>query len=313
MSLKKFAVGLSAGLMMTGTGVIAAEEGAPAQPPQTHDIRAAELPPVPGFYYGLAYGQRQVRDLTDSDGDAIFDNTDVTQQVLGVSGLYVLPQKFYGGSLGFYGVGTVQAVEGAPGGPFPEIDTGNEFVDFVVGATWSQATYRMPDGPPMGPPPGVAYAIGLQATIPGGDGSLGSLVVSPNVALTYRTDPILLDGTEFSIRGSYNHVTERDSGIVDGFKYKDGDYISFDAALTERYRNFQFGFVGTFMKQIEDDVPGEGYPLPPQGRMEELVLGVVLNMDLGPTSAIKARYGKGVSSKSMFEGDLFGIQYVRKF
>lgn len=313
MYFTKYAVGLSAGLMTVASAAIAAEEGVPAQPPQTHDIRAAELPPVPGTYVGLAYGNRKVREVTDANGDGLFEDTDVTQQVVGISGLYVLPQKIYGGALGFYGVTTWQQIEGTPGGPIPPVDTGTEWVDMVLGVTWSKAQYRLPDGPPMGPPPGFVQSIGLQATIPGGDGSLGSVVISPNVALTYRTDPILLDGTEFSIRASYNHVTERESRIIDAFDYKDGDYLAFDFAVTERYKNFQFGFIGTYMLQIEDDEPGEGYPGPVAGRMEELALGVVLNMDLGPTSAIKARYTKGVEAKNMSQGDLFGIQYVQKF
>jgi len=296
-----------------GTAARAGEDEPAAPPPQTSERREAGWPPRPGFYFGLDYGKRQVRDLAGPTGDGLVGNTAITQQVYGRSCLYVMPQKIYGGTVGFYGVGTVQAVEGAPGGPFPAINTGTEFVDVVLGATWSRAHYKMPDGPPMGPPPGYAYALGLQATIPGGDGSLGSVVVSPNAALTYRTGPVLLDGTEFSIRASYNHVTERESGIINGFNYKDGDYVALDFAVTERYRNFQFGLIGTYMKQIEDDRPGAGYPGATQGRMEELALGAVLNMDLGPTSAIRVRYTKGVRAKNLFQGDLFGIQYIQKF
>lgn len=313
MKFSIFAVGLSVGLVTAATGAMAAEEGVPAQPPQTHDIRSAELPPAPGFYYGVAYGNRKVRDITNDDGDGIFPDTSVTQQVFGLSGLYVSPNKFYDGSLGYYAVTTWQDVEGTPGGPIPAVNTGREWVDAVVGVVWSKANYRMPDGPLMGPPPGSAFALGLQATIPGGDGSLGSLVLSPNVAFTYRTEPMLLDATEFSARLSYNHVTERDSNLVSGFKYKDGDYLALDFALTERYKNFQFGPIGTYMKQIEDDKPGAGYPGQVAGRMEELALGLVVNMDLGPTSAIKVRYTKGVRAKNMSKGDLFGIQYVSKF
>lgn len=313
MSLNKSVLALSAGLITAATGAMAAEELAPAQPPQTSDIRAAELPPVPGWYFSGAYGNRQVYAATDDDGNDVFPDTSVTQEVYGVGALYVMPQKVYDGTLGFYGVTTWQVIEGNPGGPLPAVDTGRQWVDAVIGAVWSKANYRMPDGPPMGPPPGYAYALGLQLTIPGGDGSLGSPVIQPNVAFTYRTDPILLDGTEFSTRVSYNHVTERESRLVPGFDYKDGDYIAIDFAVTERYRNFQFGLAGTYMKQIEDDIPGAGYPLPTAGRMEELAVGAVVNMDLGPTSAIRMKYTKGVSSANLSEGNLFGIQYITKF
>lgn len=313
MSSRLLALGLSAGLMTAATGAMAAEENAPAQPPQTHDIRAAELPPIPGFYGGLAYGTRLVRELTDDNGDAVFPDTSLTQHVVGLSGLYVLPQEFRGGNLGLYGVSTWQAVNGNPGGPIPAVDTGGEWVDAVVGVVWSKSEYQIPEGPPTGPPPGFAYALGLQATIPGGEGSLESFVISPNVSLTYRTEPLLLDGTEFSARLSYNHVRERDSGRIPGFTYKDGDYLALDFALTERYRNFQFGLIGTYMTQVQDDEPGAGYPGPNGGRMEELALGAVVNMDLGPTSAIKMRYTTGVSSSNLAAGDLFGVQFVQKF
>jgi len=165
----------------------------------------------------------------------------------------------------------------------------------------------------MGPPPGDAYSFGLRATLPGGDASLGSRVISPNAAFTYRTDPVLLDGTEVSARLSYNHVTERDSRLIPGFRYKDGDYLALDFAVTERYRNFQFGLAGTYMNAIEDDTPGAGYPGPVAGRMEELALGGVLNIDLGPSSAIKMKYTRNVTATNMSQGDLFAIQFVSKF
>lgn len=168
----------------------------------------------------------------------------------------------------------------------------------------------------MGPPPGYAYALGMEAVIPLGDASAGSLVIKPNVAYTYRTGPLWLDGTEFSGRISYNHVTERETRSPDPRvtgHYKDGDYIAADFAITERYKNFQFGLAGTYMKAIQDDKPGADYTGLKQGRMEELALGAVLNIDLGPTSGIKMKYTKGIKSKNLTAGDLFGITFVQKF
>lgn len=312
MSLRKIALGITAGLVTTATCAMAAEEGAPAQPPQTHDIRSAELPPVPGLYFGLTYGNRKVRNMNDNNGDPIFPDTSLMQNVFGLAALYVKPQKVYDGTLAFYGLTAWQNVKGNPGGPLPAVNENGQWVDAIFAAIWSKAHYRMPDGPPMGPPPGYAYAFGLQTTLPGGEGSLGSLVISPNTAFTYRTDPILLHGTEFSNRLSYNHVTERDSRIIPGFDYKDGDYIVLDAALTERYKNFQFGAVSTYMKQIEDDVAGAGYPGPVNGRMEELVIGGLLNIDHGMTSALKMRFTKGIRARNMAEGNFFSIQFIKK-
>lgn len=255
---------------------------------------------------------RSAPSLTD-----VFTDTDATETVKGLGLLYVMPRPVGSGRLGFYGVAAFQSLDGTLGGPLPAVSTNDQFIDAVVGAVWSHAKYEMPEGPPMGPPPGRAYSLGLQLTIPGGNASLGSLVVQPNIAYTYRTKPMLLDGTEFSARLAYNHVTERDSDIIPGTRCKDGDYIALDFAVTERYRNFQFGIAGTYMKQIQDDKPGAGYPVGALpiggGRMEELAIGPVLNIDLGPSTAIKIKYTKSVVSKSLTKGDLFGIIFVKKF
>lgn len=317
MKLSNYALGLVAGLMTAATGAMASERAAPAAPPQTHDIRSAELPPMPGLYGSIAYGQRKVSAIHDTNGDAVFPDTDATETVKGLGLLYVMPEPVGSGRLAFYGVTTFQDLDGTLGGGTPALNESNRWVDAVVGAVWSKAHYQMPEGPPMGPPPGYAYSFGLQATIPGGDGSLGSLVVSPHAAFTYRTKPILLDGTEFSARLTYNHVTTRDSDIVPGTRYKDGDYIALDFAITERYKMVTFGLAGTYMKQIEDDRAGAGYPvglLPfGGGRMEELAIGGVVNIDLGPTSALKVKYTKSVVAKNISKGNLLGIVYVRKF
>lgn len=314
MNNTKRAIALSAGLMTAATGAMAAETAGPAAPPQTHDLRAAELPPIPGWYGAIGVGIRDLTEFTNNNGDAIFPDTKGTQTVYALSAMYVMPEMYRGGRLAFLGVATLQDLDASLTASLPSQTLNKEPTDLTLGVIWSKAQYEMPDGPPMGPPPGRAFALGLETVFPIGDGSQGSIVVKPNIAYTYRTAAKWLDGTEVSGRLSYNHVTERTTNhpVFTG-EYKDGDYLAFDFAVTERYRNFQFGLAGTYMKAIQDDKPAANYTGPTAGRMEELALGAVLNVDLGPTSAVKMKYTKGVKSKNLVAGDLFQIAYIRKF
>jgi hypothetical protein len=290
------------------------------------DVRAAELPPEPGFYGGANLTYFRSRSLTDANGDNIFSDTKQDIVVPGVGILYVMPDEFLGGRVGFsaeFGYGrnetTVTNLPIGPGGSGVSGDNYGLF-DPVIGVKWSKATYDMKNAPQFGPPPGFVYSLGLDATLPigsyevdvVGNPGFNSLVLSPNVAMTYRTAPLLLDGTEFSAGFAYNRVFERDEGN-EGLPYKDGDFITANFAVTERYKMFQFGLIGTYVKQVQDDEADPARVAALAGRYETMSLGAVLAVDLSATSGVKFKYLQDVYAENSFKDRRFSIGVYRKF
>jgi hypothetical protein len=288
------------------------------------DVRAAELPPEPGFYVGTGLVYFNSRSLRGANGDEVFPDTKQDVAVPGVGLLYVMPDEFLGGRVGFsaqfaYGRNDT-TVTNLPAGPGGTSILGDNygFFDPVVGVRWSKGDYNMENAPEMGPPPGFIYSLSLDMTLPIGAYESGrvanpgfdAFVLTPNVAMTYRTAPLLLDGTELSASLSYSRVFERDAGNT-GLPYKDGDFITADFALTERYKMFQFGLAGTYVDQVQDDqsdVPGTA-----NGRFETLSLGAVLAIDFSPTSGVKFKYLQDVHAENAFKDRRFSFGVYRKF
>lgn len=169
-------------------------------------------------------------------------------------------------------------------------------------------------------PVGFTLGVGLGVTIPIGsfeNTSVGypgfnNWVLSPNIAFTYRTKPIFLDATEFSARLFYNHNFERDDS-TGGFTYRDGDYLSGDFAVTERYGRFQFGLAGNIKWQIQDD---EGTPATPASdgqRHKSIRIGPLLSVDFPEyRSTLTLKYLTDVYSRNAFKGDYLQLSFIRK-
>lgn len=317
-------------LMTATTALVGAAQGAEIYTTVTTrgdvDIRAAELPPEPGFYAGTGLVYFKSRSMRDANGNQLFPDTKQDIAVPGVGLLYVMPDEFLGGRVGFsaqFGYGrndtTVTNLPVGAGGSGIAGDNYGLF-DPVVGVRWSKGAYDLENAPQMGPPPGFVYSLGLDATLPFGSyesnrtGNPGfdTFVLSPNVAMTYRTAPLLLDGTEFSAAFSYNRVFQRDAAN-EGLPYTDGDFVTADFALTERYKMFQFGLAASYVKQVEDDVASPSRRTPAPGRFETLSLGAVLAVDFSPTSGVKLKYLADVHAESAFKDQRFSFGVYRKF
>ncbi|QSY98018.1 transporter (plasmid) [Rhizobium bangladeshense] len=265
---------MSCFVLMTADASQAAEFYQTTTPGATTDVRAAELPPEPGLYaIGGLWGNWRDR-LNDGNGNAMFPDTDETLFQGQLGGLYVYPGELLGGrmasSLVFaYGKHDLTITNTLP------VDVSSKNTGFFDAYSdvffWSKSWYEGPPPTALGQPQpsadfvppmpvGLTLGFGLGVTMPigsfdntaVGNPGFNNWVLSPNVAFTYRTRPILLDATEFSARLFYNHNFERDDS-TGGFSYRDGDYLSADFAVTERYSRFQFGLAGNVQWQVQDD------------------------------------------------------------
>lgn len=326
---------LSGLVLLTAAGAAgAAEFYQTVTPGASSDIRAAELPPEAGFYaVGGIWGNWRDR-LNDGDGNAMFPDTDESLLQGQLGGLYVYPGEVLGGrmasSLVFvYGKHDMTITDTTPA-DLSSKHTGS-FDAYSDLFFWSKSWYEGPPpgapgqpqptadfAPPM--PVGFTLGLGLGVTIPigifdsqeVGNPGFNNWVLSPNVAFTYRTKPLLLDATEFSARVYYNHNFDRDDS-TGGFTYRDGDYLSTDFAITERYNRFQFGLAGNVRWQIEDD---EGTPATPAAdgqRHKSIRLGPIVAVDFPEhRTTLTLKYLTDVYSRNAFEGDYLQLSFIRK-
>ncbi|MCJ2877410.1 transporter [Rhizobium pusense] len=312
----------------------AAEFMQTSTPGGTTDIRAAELPPEPGLYLiGGLVGVNRDR-LNDGDGNELFPDTEARLRIGSIGGIYVYPGEFLGGrmasSLIFsYGQNKTTITNTTPADlSSNRIGLFDPYTDLFF---WSKSWYEgPPPGAPGQQPPsadfippmpvGFTLGLGLGATIPlgifdnkeVGNPGFHNWVISPNIAVTYRTKPILLDATEFSARLWYNHNFEREDS-TGGFTYRDGDYLSMDFAVTERYQRYQFGLAGNVKWQVQDD---EGTPATPAldgQRHKSIQLGPILAVDFPEyRSTISLKYMTDVYSRNAFVGDYLLLSFSKK-
>jgi hypothetical protein len=321
-------------LLTAGQLANAAEFYQTTTPGAVNDIRAAELPPEPGLYaIGGVWGNMRDR-LNNGKGQSMYPDTSERLLQGQLGGLYVYPGELFGGrvasSLVFaYGKHDMTITKTLP----VKLNSQNTgFFDAYSDVFfWSKSWYQGPPPgavgqpvptagfvPPM--PVGFTLGLGLGLTMPTGkfdnaevgNPGFNNWVVSPNIAFTYRTKPLLLDATEFSARVFYNHNFERKDS-TGGFRYRDGDYLSADFAVTERYKNLQFGLAGNVNWQIQDD---EGSPAvnPTDGRRHvSLRLGPILAVDFPESrSTVSLKFLTDVYSRNAFQGNYLQLSFSRK-
>lgn len=329
-----------AGLVLTVLSLLAASPAGAAEfyqtvtPGASSDIRAAELPPEPGFYaVGGVWGNRRDR-LNDADGNAMFPDTDERLFQGQLGGLYVYPDELLGGrmasSLVFvYGKHDMTITKTLPA-DLSSKHTGlfDAYSDLFF---WSKSWYEGP--PPAAPgqprptadfvppmPVGFTLGLGLGVTIPigsfdntaVGNPGFNNWVLSPNIAFTYRTKPIFLDATEFSARVFYNHNFDRPDS-TGNFTYRDGDYLSADFAVTERYDRFQFGLAGNVKWQIQDDDGSPAVPAVNGQRHESVRLGPILAVDFPEQrTTLSLKYLTDVYTRNAFDGGYLQLSFIRK-
>jgi hypothetical protein len=315
-------------------GTRAAEFYQTVTPGATTDIRAAELPPEPGLYLvgGVTGFNRDA--LNGASGDPMFPDTEQKMRMGSLGGLYVYPQELLGGrmasSLVFtYGNSRTTITNTTPADLSSNISGSYDAYSDIF--FWSKSWYEgPPPGSPGQQPPspdyvppmpvGFTLGLGLGVTIPigsfdndeVGNPGFNNWVLSPNIAITYRTKPLLLDATEFSARLYYNHNFEREDA-TGGFTYRDGDYLSLDFALTERYQRYQFGLAGNLKWQIEDDEGSMAVPAANGQRHRSLQLGPIISVDFPEyRSSISLKYLTDVVSKNAFDGQYLMLSFNRK-
>jgi hypothetical protein len=254
------------------------------------DVRSAMLPP-PGLYGGgILLGAGTV-DFVDGNGRSIPELKDahLEEEVGGPFVYYVPDVKVLGGSVGIGGIlpignlcgrlftGTSEHCQAGVGDPYVEID-------------WSRFFGRLRSSKVVGAypvPEGLSIMVGFGAVFPTGKFdasdplsqalSIGTNIwdFAPSVALTYTTPPILAEGTEISLKFYWNNYLENPAT-----RYRTGDLLDLDFAITEHIGRFQVGLAGFYAFQIEDDRQF-GAPVAPDGRRAEVLkVGGVVNYDM---------------------------------
>jgi hypothetical protein len=305
-----------------------------ATPGGATDIRAAELPPEPGLYViGGLVGVNRDR-LNDSAGNALFPDTDAKLRVGSVGAIYVYPGEFLGGRMASSFILTYGQNKTTITNTTPSDLSSNRvgwFDPYADVFFWSKSWYQGPPPgsagqpkpspdfiPPM--PVGFTLGLGLGVTIPlgifdnkeVGNPGFHNWVLSPNIAVTYRTKPILLDATEFSARLWYNHNFDRDNA-TGGFTYRDGDYLSMDFAVTERYQRYQFGVAGNIKWQVQDDEGTPAVPAVDGQRHKSIQLGPIIAVDFPEQRAtVSLKYLTDVYNRNSFVGDYLLLSFSKK-
>jgi hypothetical protein len=254
------------------------------------DMRSGMLPP-PGVYYGTMQLVARTIDFLDGQGNTIpgLEDAQLTKGVGGPFLYYVPETKIFGGHVAIAGI--IPAIHQCGRlftGTSDDCDTG--IGDPYVEIAWSRffGSFRPSEYAGAYPiPEGLSVLLGFGAVIPAGKFtardplsqalSPGTNIwdFAPTVALTYTTKPILAEGTEFSAKLYWNNYLENSDT-----RYRTGDLINIDFAMTEHIGRFQLGLAGLYAVQIEDDKIA-GVTFPPDGRRGELFqIGAVAGYDM---------------------------------
>jgi hypothetical protein len=233
---------------------------APSGPIGGTDINQALVPP-PGLYGGLIYGYMDFSAWVDDDGNETDAGDAAT--IAAVAFAYSWDTTIFGGSV------------------LSSISLGWQDQDWWVGDNslndhfsgiidiysdlffWSrffpsQAFETQPKGSVI--PYGLAVGCGLGVTLPTGTydesdvNSVGSNIytIAPSIALTYTMPSLfgdfLGDATQFSARFFYNNYTDQKH-----LKYRNGDILNTDYAITQITGDWQYGIAGSYYTQISGD------------------------------------------------------------
>jgi hypothetical protein len=282
----------------------AVEGSSAAGPIGGTDVRVAQLPP-PGLYGGVILLYAEAYKFFDANGRPVpaFNALDLSRTRAGPFLLYGPDVQVFGGSIGFFGVipfGTEcgRLFEGTPRRCIA--GAGDPYVE----AVWSRffGTMRPSKFPGAYPiAEGLTLALGFGAVIPIGtynvnDATMQGLAIgnniwdlSPTVAVTYVTKPILADGTEFSAKFYWNNYLKNPAT-----QYATGTLLNTDFAITERIGRWQIGIAGFYAFQVADDTLA-GVRVPPDGRRtDNMMLGGVLVYDM-PEHAVSMKI-KGLTT-----------------
>lgn len=270
--------------------LLAVEGPAAAGPIGGTDIRSALLPP-PGLYAGTAQLGAATLGFHDGAGDKIpaLRDARLVKEVAGPFIFYVPDVKVLGGSIGIgaiapFGnicghlfIGQSKQCTASVGDPYVEID-------------WARFYGKLRPSSYAGAYPiaeGLSVLVGFGVVIPAGHAdfsdplsqslSMGTNIwdFAPSIALTYTSPAIIADGTEVSVKLFWNNYLENSET-----RYRTGDVLNLDFAVTEHIGRLQLGVTGFYAAQAEDDRI-DGVSIPPDGRRGELLqIGGIVAYDM---------------------------------
>lgn len=298
------------------------ERGTPG-PLGFSDIRSAFLPP-PGLYGALTYAHVENRKLNNGKGkpvrflDSLKSNTDTGALTF----LYVPDLSVLGGSVGLT---TVFAGGAICGRLFATTDEKclEGMRDPYVELAWSRFFGSVRPSKYTAALPileGLAIRLGLGVVVPIGTYkvpdslthglSIGHNIwdLAPNIAFTYTTPAILGEGTELSVKMSFNEYLPNKKT-----SYSTGDLINVDFAVTERLGRIQLGLGGNYYVQTEDDKQF-GISVGVDGRRAEaLNLGIVGSYDMPEIgSSVRFRAVTSAKNNNLPRATSFSITLIKK-
>lgn len=278
----------------------AIEGPAAAGPIGGTDLQSGFLPP-PGVYFGTSQLFARTIDFLDRNGNtsAALKDAQLSKVVGGPFAFFVPDAKIFGGSIA---LAAVVPAFSQWGSLFPgesrQHDTG--VGDPYVEIAWSRyfGTPRPSICAGAKPiPEGLSVLLGFGVVFPAGkyDAAtpLGRALspgtniwdFAPTAAFTFTTTPILAEGTEFSAKFYWNnYLTNPDT------KYRTGDLLNLDFAVSERIGRFQVGVTGFYAWQVENDRI-RNVSIPPDGaRARVLYVGPIVAYDMPESqSALKLK------------------------
>ncbi len=278
------------------------------------DIRNAYLPPLPGFYLGVANVPGFAGIIVGNNGGGSRTSRRVNLgydiQALGL--VYAYPFKLFGGSLASAAQGSYT--------PYLRFSINNHTEDidgwgdlYADVLKWSRLFGTL-SAPRPGATP-LPYGLAVQAaysmifpigtynthqfTTPGHN----DYFIIPNAAVTYLTPPNFLgDGLELSAHLFYDHATTNPDDA-----YTTGDVLDLDYAVTERSGRWQYGVAGFGAFQVASDVQNGSIVKPAGKYFDAAKIGPVVAYDLprfGMTFKVK------VGAPLYNRNTIFGPQVV---
>lgn len=297
---------LAFGLMIAANPANAVEGGVYGAPLGGTDARQAYLPEKTGVYGGLV-GVASLSDWYTNQYGSYSTTSNPGQLNAGIAGaglLYVYPWKpldfTVASSIQFQYIWENQAL--TVNGKYLH-GFANGFQDSYSDLFYASRYLGLFGANPGADPNpkykyGLTWAFGLAAELPIGAYNVNNFVnpgkntyiTIANTALTYLTGPNLsfFDGTELSARFFFD-TNKRNPASG----YQGGNLIDLDYAITERYKNLQFGLAGDYAQQIQGDRNTLYQVVAPNGdKYEKIDLGPVFlwDMDNGTTFKFKATF-----------------------
>lgn len=229
------------------------------------DIRSAALPPT-GLYGGLFILGGDLPGLFGPEGSVA--HADGSHLIVGAGVRYVYPWEIFGGRIASGLTLSYQQTcfgDYVRGGVTADVTCANglrdAYTDLLLWSRFfpSAEYFEQPDKPGK-MPYGLSIMLGFGMNLPIGSYVKGRAVntsanfwnFAPQAGFTYTTKSLLGDyfgqATEFSAKVYLNNFTENPST-----NYQTGTMVSWDAAITQRQNQWQYGIAFYSFHQIEDD------------------------------------------------------------